>query len=234
MFHASLLLPDKETLVHGPNYTRPPPDLTEDAEEYKVEAIINHRHYGRQRRLQYLIKWKGYPSSDNTWELEENVHAEDRVKAYHRRHPLRMDKKTIGRGTKKLIRALLTPTPTSPTDKVRAWLLANSLGTSPFLHIRAVPPPANKYSPSPPISPWLSRPSKSSKSGFQGQAQEMPGSSYNSSHTSFELTSGADGTREPGLAMKALQNALLRTTHRRTSLKTLPCRTPPSGRGRPR
>src|SRR5712672_3970934 len=117
MFHASLLLPYKETLVHGPNYTRPPPDLTEDAEEYKVEAIINHRHYGRQRRLQYLIKWKGYPSSDNTWESEEDVHAEDLVKTYHRCHPLQTAKKAAAQGTKKLIRALLTPTSlSSPTD----------------------------------------------------------------------------------------------------------------------
>src|SRR6267154_6237607 len=127
VFHASLLLPYKETPVHGPNYTRPPPDLIEDAEEYEVEAIVNHRHYGRQRRLQYLIKWKGYPSLDNTWEPEENVHAEDLVKEYHRRHPLNLVKKTIGRGTKKLIRALQTPiSPLSPTDKVKTWLVAAS------------------------------------------------------------------------------------------------------------
>src|SRR6267154_382607 len=66
VFHASLLLPYKETSAHGPNFERPPPSLIEDAEEYEVEAVINHRHYGRRRRLQYLIKWKGYPSSDNT------------------------------------------------------------------------------------------------------------------------------------------------------------------------
>src|SRR5712671_5016691 len=101
VFHASLLLPYKETTAHGPNFERPPPDLIEDQEEYEVEAIVNHRHYGRQHRLQYLIKWKGYPSSDNTWEPEENVHAEDSVKRYHQRHPLRSVKRAIGRGTKK-------------------------------------------------------------------------------------------------------------------------------------
>jgi len=64
VFHASLLLPYRETAAHGPNFERLPPSLVEDAEEYEVETIVNHRHYGRQHRLQYLIKWKGYPSSD--------------------------------------------------------------------------------------------------------------------------------------------------------------------------
>jgi len=57
VFHASLLLPYRETTAHGPNFTRPPPDLVEDEEEYEVEAIVNHRRYGRQHQLQYLIKW---------------------------------------------------------------------------------------------------------------------------------------------------------------------------------
>jgi len=38
VFHASLLLPYRETAVHGPNFARPPPDLIEDEEEYEVEA----------------------------------------------------------------------------------------------------------------------------------------------------------------------------------------------------
>ena len=96
VFHASLLLPYKETITHGPNFARPPPDLIESEEEYEVENIINHRHYGRGRQLQYLIKWKGYPSSDNTWEPQENVHAENLVKEYHRCHPLESVKRTIG------------------------------------------------------------------------------------------------------------------------------------------
>src|SRR5712672_3420731 len=150
MFHASLLLPYKETPVYGPNYTRPPPDLIEDVEEYEVETIINHRHHGRQRHLQYLIKWKGYPSSDNTWEPEENVHAEDLVKGYHQRHPLNSVKRAASRGTKRLIRALLNPTsPLSPTDRVKTWLLTSSL-KAPFPHTRVAPPLTNQCSQSPP------------------------------------------------------------------------------------
>ena len=88
IFHASLLTPYRETIEHGTNYTRPPPDLIEDTEEYEVEAIVNHHHFGRKRQLQYLIKWKGYPDADNMWESADHVHASMLTQAYHRKNPL--------------------------------------------------------------------------------------------------------------------------------------------------
>ncbi len=88
VFHASLLSPYRETDAHGPNYSRPSPDLIEGEEEYEVERVINHRHAGRARTLQYLIKWKGYPEADNTWEPADQIHAPQIIKAYHRQHPL--------------------------------------------------------------------------------------------------------------------------------------------------
>ncbi len=83
VFHASLLNLYHETNVHGPNFTRPPPDLIEGEEEFEVERIITHRTFGRSKRLQYLIKWKDYPESDNSWEPADQVHAPDLVKHYH-------------------------------------------------------------------------------------------------------------------------------------------------------
>jgi len=65
--------------VHSPNFMQPPPDLIEGKEEYEVEAVINHRYYGHRHKLQYLIKWKDYPSSDNTWETVEDVHVDELV-----------------------------------------------------------------------------------------------------------------------------------------------------------
>ena len=47
VFHACLLMPYKETDLHGNNETRPPPDLVEGNEEYKVEAILSHCCNGR-------------------------------------------------------------------------------------------------------------------------------------------------------------------------------------------
>src|SRR5258707_13377165 len=92
VFHASLLLPYQENAVHGPNFSRPPPDLIKGAEEYEVEHLVNHRRHGRSRALQYFVKWKGYPESDNTWEPAQNIHAPDLLKKYHQCYPLQ-DKK---------------------------------------------------------------------------------------------------------------------------------------------
>lgn len=84
VFHASFLTPYKENDTHGPNYTRPPPDLIDDQEEYEVEAIVGHR---KQRGgISYRIKWKGYSSAENTWEPEDMLlpHAQELLKGYKR------------------------------------------------------------------------------------------------------------------------------------------------------
>src|SRR5579863_4609719 len=88
MFHASLLIPYVETDSHRPNYSRPPPNLISGEAEYEVEQIRSHRCHGCRKQLQYLLKWKGYPESDNTWEPADQVHASELVKAYHRHHQL--------------------------------------------------------------------------------------------------------------------------------------------------
>jgi hypothetical protein len=80
VFHAGLLTPYRETIEHGANFTKPPPEIVDGDEEYKVEVVLNHCHYGQGRRLQYLIKWKGYLSADNMWELVEQVFAPDLIK----------------------------------------------------------------------------------------------------------------------------------------------------------
>ena len=88
MFHASLLSPYVETDAHGPNYSRPPPDLIGGEEFYKVEQIQDHRCHGCSRMLQYLIKWKGSPESDNTWEPADLALTPDLLKQYHKHRPL--------------------------------------------------------------------------------------------------------------------------------------------------
>ena len=88
VFHASLLSPYVETDAHGPNYSRPPPDLIGGEEFYEVEQIRGHRRHGHSRMLQYLIKWKGSPESDNTWEPADQVLAPDLLREYHKHRPL--------------------------------------------------------------------------------------------------------------------------------------------------
>ena len=55
-------------------------------EEYEVDEILDSRLYRRQ--LQYLVKWKGYGSGDNSWEPAANVaNAQDLIADFHRKHP---------------------------------------------------------------------------------------------------------------------------------------------------
>ncbi len=82
VFHTDLLTPYRETPTHGPNYECLPPDLVDGLEEYKVEKILDLRHFGRRRRLQYLVKWKGYPDSDNQWVNKEDIFAEEVIREF--------------------------------------------------------------------------------------------------------------------------------------------------------
>ena len=82
VFHVSLLTPYIETTVHGSNFLWPPPDIVDGQEEYEVKQIVSHRIFGCSKQLQYLVKWQGYPSSDNTWEPTENLHADKLVQKY--------------------------------------------------------------------------------------------------------------------------------------------------------
>jgi len=40
----------------------------QDVEQYEVETICSHQCHGKWKQLQYLVKWLGYPESNNTWE----------------------------------------------------------------------------------------------------------------------------------------------------------------------
>jgi hypothetical protein len=83
VFHTSLIMPYIEMPSHGPNFTQPPPDLIDGEEEYEVEQIHAHWRWGHHKTLQYLIKWKGYPESHNTWEDTDQIHAPTLMKLYH-------------------------------------------------------------------------------------------------------------------------------------------------------
>ena len=87
VFHIDLLTPYRETIMHGANYQCPPPDLVNNTEEYEVKKVLDSWLFGRRRQLQYLVKWKGYPDSDNMWVDKDDIFADDKVREFKKSNP---------------------------------------------------------------------------------------------------------------------------------------------------
>ena len=83
VFHISKLKKhiDDIELFESRKASRPSPEIIDAFEEYEVECIVDKRV--RYKKLQYLVKWKGYPEYENTWEPINNLsNAQEAVKAY--------------------------------------------------------------------------------------------------------------------------------------------------------
>ena len=140
VFHVSLLTPYRET-GNGPNFSRPPLDLVDGEEEQEIEQIVSHQRYGKAQKLQYLIKWKGFPESDNKWVDLAHMHASDLVSKYHRKHPLNSIKAAdvssrSSAASPPIIQCLPTPS-TCPTN------------CPPLLEQIPLPSPSNSQAPTP-------------------------------------------------------------------------------------
>ena len=55
-------LADQSTLLQETFHYQP-----EEEQEFKVEHIL------KRKGQQYLVKWRNYPDSENTWELFRNL-----------------------------------------------------------------------------------------------------------------------------------------------------------------
>ena len=66
VFHASMLQPCDQSIQLQ---TKPTP--VEPDEEYKVEGILGKKTISGTAH--YLVKWKGYNTSESTWEPKQNL-----------------------------------------------------------------------------------------------------------------------------------------------------------------
>jgi len=74
--------PDSYFEDHPRRKQPPPPPIIKNDEEYEVEKILDKRkHYGK---IQYLIKWKGYPLSEASWEPENNLNCPDLLEEFNK------------------------------------------------------------------------------------------------------------------------------------------------------
>jgi hypothetical protein len=64
-------------------YTQPSPMIEEGKKEYKIESIIRTRRWGQGKKLQYLVHWKGYLNSDDSWVDHEDLHTPKLLNEFH-------------------------------------------------------------------------------------------------------------------------------------------------------
>ena len=87
VFHISRLKPYNDPTTFHPERapdSRPLPDIVDGQEEWEIDAIVDKRRH--RRKLQYLVHWKGYEDSDNTWVNADDLpHAQEVIQDYEDR-----------------------------------------------------------------------------------------------------------------------------------------------------
>jgi hypothetical protein len=123
-----------ETPKHGPNFLEPPPDIIDNTPEWEVETILKHRTFSRWRKLQYLIRWKGYSPAHDSWVNAEDLHTEELLTEYNARQ-------------EKAIKAGATQPATTATQS--SLIATGSLQPAHCFHSESSPRPSPSPSPEP-------------------------------------------------------------------------------------
>jgi hypothetical protein len=85
-FHVSLLEPATQNTLENRTDVIPDPIVIDQHEEYEVDEILDSRVI--RRKLQYLVSWRGYGPSENTWQVKSDLDNCARLlKEFHEQFP---------------------------------------------------------------------------------------------------------------------------------------------------
>ena len=89
VFHVSLLEPKTKDIIQQMSTPAPPPPIEIDQDlEYEVDAVLDSKI--SRRKLFYLVHWKGYDNTENTWESAQNLlNSQELIDDFHNQHPQR-------------------------------------------------------------------------------------------------------------------------------------------------
>ncbi len=90
VFHVSLLTPFVEPTFPNQQPTEVIPEVDDDGElKWEVAEIVDSRHFGRTKKVQYLIRWKGFEGTpeEYSWEPIDNLNCDELLEEFKARNP---------------------------------------------------------------------------------------------------------------------------------------------------
>ena len=87
--HEDVLIHRLHPFRYDQEFLDPKEIAMRDKEEYEVEKVLNHEGDIKLKgQMKFLVKWKGYDESHNSWEPWKNLRLVDKLHAYLRKHKM--------------------------------------------------------------------------------------------------------------------------------------------------